>query len=199
MPATGLNHWRQESVLNKMKNDSFVNDDRINNISYFIHSSWEIEKNLALYMGTQCCFKLYCLVWGRLGFFWPHHVTCMWLLVPPRPLSVKAQSPKHRTAREFPQIVLLIFILQGLEFFSDISFIFYYKRQEKEIYILNCLGHFKAIVCFLIYLICLAPLRRRKWQPTPVFLLGELHGQRSLVGCCPWGRTELDMTAHSWT
>ena len=24
---------------------------------------------------------------------------------------------------------------------------------------------------------------RRKWQPTPVFLPGESHGQRSLVGC----------------
>ena len=28
---------------------------------------------------------------------------------------------------------------------------------------------------------------RRKWQPTPVFLPGEFHGQRSLVGCSPWG------------
>ena len=28
---------------------------------------------------------------------------------------------------------------------------------------------------------------RRKWQPTPVFLPGEVHGQRSLVGCSPWG------------
>ena len=36
--------------------------------------------------------------------------------------------------------------------------------------------------------------RQRKWQPTPVFLPGESCGQRSLVGCCPWGRTELDMT-----
>ena len=35
---------------------------------------------------------------------------------------------------------------------------------------------------------------RRKWQPTPVFLPGESHGQRSLVGCCLWGHTELDMT-----
>ena len=35
---------------------------------------------------------------------------------------------------------------------------------------------------------------RRKWQPTPVFLLGESQGQRSLVGCCLWGRTELDTT-----
>ena len=35
---------------------------------------------------------------------------------------------------------------------------------------------------------------RRKWQPTPVFLPGEFQGQRSLVGCRLWGRTELDMT-----
>ena len=27
---------------------------------------------------------------------------------------------------------------------------------------------------------------RRQWQPTPVFLPGESHGQRSLVGCSPW-------------
>ena len=31
---------------------------------------------------------------------------------------------------------------------------------------------------------------RRKWQPTPVFLLGESHGQRSLVGYSPWGHKE---------
>ena len=35
---------------------------------------------------------------------------------------------------------------------------------------------------------------RRTWQPTPVFLPGEYHGQRSLVGYSPCGRTELDMT-----
>ena len=35
---------------------------------------------------------------------------------------------------------------------------------------------------------------RRKWQPTPVFLPGESHGWRSLVGCSPWGHTESDMT-----
>ena len=28
---------------------------------------------------------------------------------------------------------------------------------------------------------------RRKWQPPPVFLPGESHGQRSLVGYSPWG------------
>jgi len=35
---------------------------------------------------------------------------------------------------------------------------------------------------------------RRKWQPTPVFLPGELHEQRSLVGYSPWHCKELDVT-----
>ena len=36
--------------------------------------------------------------------------------------------------------------------------------------------------------------RRKQWHPTPVLLPGKSHGQRSLVGCSPWGREELDMT-----
>ena len=35
---------------------------------------------------------------------------------------------------------------------------------------------------------------RREWQPTPVFLPGGFHRQRSLAGCSPCGRKELDMT-----
>ena len=35
---------------------------------------------------------------------------------------------------------------------------------------------------------------RRKWHPTPVFLPGKSHGQRSLAGCSPWGHKEPDMT-----
>ena len=35
---------------------------------------------------------------------------------------------------------------------------------------------------------------RRKWQPIPVFLPGESQARGSLVGCCLWGCTELDMT-----
>ena len=34
--------------------------------------------------------------------------------------------------------------------------------------------------------------RRRKWQPTPVYLPGESHGPRSLVGYSLHGRKELD-------
>ena len=33
---------------------------------------------------------------------------------------------------------------------------------------------------------------RRAWQPTPVFLPGESHGQRGLAGCSPRGRKESD-------
>ena len=33
-----------------------------------------------------------------------------------------------------------------------------------------------------------------QWHPTPVLLPGKSHGWRSLVGCSPWGREELDMT-----
>ena len=35
---------------------------------------------------------------------------------------------------------------------------------------------------------------RRKWQPTPVFLSGKFHGQRSLEGYSPWCCKELDTT-----
>ena len=35
---------------------------------------------------------------------------------------------------------------------------------------------------------------RREWQPTAVFLLRIFYGQRSLVGCSPWGCKELDVT-----
>ena len=36
--------------------------------------------------------------------------------------------------------------------------------------------------------------RRRWWHPTPVLLPGKSHGQRSPVGCSPWGRSESDRT-----
>ena len=35
---------------------------------------------------------------------------------------------------------------------------------------------------------------RREWEPTPVFLPGELHGQRSLAGYSLWGHKESHMS-----
>ena len=37
-------------------------------------------------------------------------------------------------------------------------------------------------------------IRWRAWQPTPVFLTGESHRQRTLAGYGPRGHKELDMT-----
>ena len=34
----------------------------------------------------------------------------------------------------------------------------------------------------------------RRWQPTPVYLPGKFHRQRSLAGHSPWGHKESDMT-----
>ena len=38
----------------------------------------------------------------------------------------------------------------------------------------------------------MASNQRRQWQLTPVLLPGKPHGQRSLVGCSPWGLEESD-------
>ena len=35
---------------------------------------------------------------------------------------------------------------------------------------------------------------RRQWHLTPVHLPGKSHGQRSLIGCSPWGHEESDTT-----
>ena len=40
---------------------------------------------------------------------------------------------------------------------------------------------------------------RRKWQPAPVFLPGEFHGLRSLVGYSPWGHKDWDTLSFTHT
>ena len=42
-------------------------------------------------------------------------------------------------------------------------------------------------------------MRRRQWHPTPVLLPGKSHGQRSLVGCSPWGREETQLSDFPFT
>ena len=37
---------------------------------------------------------------------------------------------------------------------------------------------------------------RGTWQPTPITLPGESHGQRSLAVCSPWGHKESNTTKH---
>ena len=54
-----------------------------------------------------------------------------------------------------------------------------------------CLAYQVIVTIFLNFIFM---HRRRKWQPTPVFLPGESRRQRSLVGCHLWGCTESDTT-----
>ena len=50
-------------------------------------------------------------------------------------------------------------------------------------------------VCVCVYIYkCTGVPWRRAWQPIPVFLPGESHGQRSLSGYSPWGGKESDTT-----
>ena len=40
---------------------------------------------------------------------------------------------------------------------------------------------------------------RREWQPTPAFVPGKFHRQRSLADYSPWGCKELDTTEYTHT
>ena len=53
---------------------------------------------------------------------------------------------------------------------------------------------FQMITKLTLFIYPRMRIRRRQWHPTPVLLPGKSHGQRSLVGCSPWGRWESDMT-----
>ena len=57
------------------------------------------------------------------------------------------------------------------------------------------IGLLYMVLIILIYVPWVGKIPwRRAWQPTPVFLPGEFHGQSSLVGYNPWGRKESDTT-----
>ena len=62
----------------------------------------------------------------------------------------------------------------------------YSQQSYMASLVLQIMFHFMSVTQELAW--------RRQWQPTPVLLPGKSHGQRSLVGCSPWGRTESDMT-----
>ena len=75
---------------------------------------------------------------------------------------------------------------------ADIYCLHWVRRSTSSV-----LGPFQIVVCILTHLFLTVMLRnlrikngqsfdwRGKWQPTPVFLPGESHGQRSLAGYSP--------------
>ena len=68
-----------------------------------------------------------------------------------------------------------------------------FKKKNKGIF-LFAMRTLRIYYLKIFHIPCSSVNWRRKWQPTPVFLPGESCGQRSLVGCCLWCRTESDMT-----
>ena len=78
--------------------------------------------------------------------------------------SMKAVLPKSKTL-----------------IYKDTTYcISYIKINWEKSYIIIC--HLSQLN---IYLLCLL-IWWLNWKSTPVFLPGEFHGQRSLVGCSPW-------------
>ena len=77
-------------------------------------------------------------------------------------------------------------ILETLLFGAVPHMLFYFRKfvfSSLEFLLKRHQMHTKlTLKCIPIYSTC----QRRQWQPTPVFLPGKSHGQRSLVGCSPW-------------
>ena len=82
-----------------------------------------------------------------------------------------------------------------------------------QTFLLNIYKHYTNIKSYFIWCrmllifenlkIAIHIIRRRQWYPTPILLPGKSHGQRSLVGCSPWGCEESETTEwlhfHSFT
>ena len=104
---------------------------------------------------------------------------------------LRKQKPKIQ------QIIMLVWMM--LTFIKlNFKHFFLYKMSLGSTLISHCNGSgtlqfFWSAVYLLVIKYAFSPLER-KWQPTPVFLRGQFHRQRSLVGCSSWsckGQTQL--------
>ena len=93
------------------------------------------------------------------------------------PWQVNVQSPNHWDPREVPCGVFFFLLLSSEEIFPGGSAVENLPAKSED-------ASFGLWVGKIPW--------RRKWQPTPVFLSAESHGQRSLVGYSPWDRKESD-------
>ena len=76
----------------------------------------------------------------------------------------------------------------------DISYTFVISFQIVSNFQCEFLFYLRVILSMLLNCQTLGNGRRRTWQPTLVILIGESHGQRSLMGYSPSGRKESDTT-----
>ena len=69
----------------------------------------------------------------------------------------------------------------------DLCFIFFFNMLS-----FNC--SMQTLTCSMWDWTQVPCIGRRRWHPTPVLLPRKSHGQRSPVGCSPWGCSESDRT-----
>ena len=74
------------------------------------------------------------------------------------------------------------------------SFMYNFSLQRLMFYNFEDLYYIFFLPIGFIYGHILLTSWRRKRQPTPLFLPGKSHGQRSPAGYSPWGHTESDTT-----
>ena len=85
------------------------------------------------------------------------------------------------------EIILIMFFAA-----KDGEALYNQQKQDAELY---CGSDHELIAKFRLKLKKVGKTTwRRKWQPTPVFLPGESHGQRSLVGYSPRGCKEYNQS-----
>ena len=105
--------------------------------------------------------------------------------IQPEPLAVKVQSPNHWTPRESPAHFSYPSSLLSLSFLSPSSSVWGFPGgSDGKESACNVGGRFNSWIRKIPW--------RREWQPTPVFLPGKSHWQKSLAGCHPWGHKESD-------
>ena len=133
------------------------------------------------------------------NFLQPHGLQHTRLLCPPLSPGVCSESCPlsqwcHPTICH--PVLLLPSIFPSISFFSN-ELVLWVRWPKWMIFLihgqiicLQCRRHRKCRSDPQVWMVHW----RRKWQPTSVFLPGESHGQRSLVGYSPKGHKESDMT-----
>ena len=90
-------------------------------------------------------------------------------------------------------LVSLIFLKEEISFLSHcIIFLCFFALIAEEGFLISLC--YSLELCIQMLISFLFSFARRQWHPTPALLPGKSHGRRSLVGCSPWGREELDTT-----